>query len=245
MVAIGRTGPVIDPEKHIDAVYSVRFDDQDRRKKAAIWREIVRFLDPLIPLDRPVLDIACDAGYFINRVARAERWASDVRDVRSHLQPSVRFVQADGRSLAEHAPAGHFGTVFMSNYLEHLPSSDAVVDQLRVAYNLLGPGGRVVVLQPNVRLVGGRYWDFIDHHVPLTERSLVEAGESVGLRTVKVITRFLPFSTKSALPSSATLVRLYLSVPLAWRFLGKQTLYVAERPPDHGSRAPDEGSSPT
>jgi SAM-dependent methyltransferase len=139
-------------------------------------------------------------------------------------------VQADGLALAEELPADHFGTAFMSNYLEHLPSSDAVIEQLRVVRQLLAPGGRAVVLQPNVRLVGGRYWDFIDHHVPLTERSLVEAGESVGLRTVKVITRFLPFTSKGALPRSQALVRLYLEVPLAWRLLGKQTLYVAERP---------------
>jgi SAM-dependent methyltransferase len=233
---------LIDPENHINSVYSMRFDEQDRLNKVAIWREIVRFLDPLMPSQRPVLDIACDAGYFINQVARAERWATDLRDVRDQLHPSIRFVQADGRSLAEHVPAGHFGTVFMSNYLEHLPSSAAVIEQLGVVHGLLAPGGRVIVLQPNVRLVGGHYWDFIDHHVPLTERSLVEAGESVGLRTLKVITRFLPFTTKSALPQAAALVRLYLSIPLAWRILGKQTLYVAERPPDKES-PPSGGSS--
>jgi hypothetical protein len=118
----------------------------------------------------------------------------------------------------------------MSNYLEHLASSDAVIEQLRVAGGLLEPGGRAIVLQPNVRLVGGRYWDFIDHRVPLTERSLVEAGELAGLRTVKVITRFLPFTTKTWLPQSPALVRLYLALPIAWRFLGKQTLYIGERP---------------
>jgi SAM-dependent methyltransferase len=219
-----------DSDGHLDAVYAGRFDRQERRQKVAIWREIVHFLDRYIPADRPVLDIACDAGYFINHVARPERWATDLRDVSAELAPGVRFVQADGLALADVLPEKHFGTVFMSNYLEHLPSSDAVVEQLKVAAGLLGPGGRLIVLQPNVRLVGGRYWDFIDHHVPLTERSLVEAGDLAGLRTVNVITRFLPFTTKSALPQSPALVRLYLALPIAWRVLGKQTLYVAERP---------------
>ena len=86
------------------------------------------------------------------------------------------------------------------------------------------------ILQPNIKLVGGQYWDFIDHHVALTERSLVEAGELAGLRTVKLITRFLPFTTKGRLPQDPRLVRFYLWFPLAWRFFGKQTLYVAERP---------------
>ena len=44
----------------------------------------------------------------------------------------------------------------------------------------------MIVLQPNVRLVGGAYWDFIDHQVALTEKSLVEAGDLAGLRTVEL-----------------------------------------------------------
>lgn len=228
----GSEPPRIGRDATLEPVYATRFDARDRRQKDALWREIVRFLDRFVAPDRPVLDIACDAGYFINNIDRPERWATDLRDVSAYLKPGIKFVQSDGLALASVLPAGHFGTVFMSNYLEHLGSSDEVVQQLRIARDLLEPGGRVIVLQPNIRLVGGRYWDFIDHRVPLTERSLVEAGESVGLRTRKVITRFLPFSTKSRLPQSQAVVRLYLSVPLAWRVLGKQTLYVAEAPPD-------------
>ena len=85
------------------------------------------------------------------------------------------------------------------------------------------------MLQPNIRHVGQAYWDFIDHHVALTERSLVEAGERAGLRTVHLIPRFLPYTTKGRLPSSPMLASAYLRVPLAWRLLGGQTLYVAER----------------
>ena len=116
----------------------------------------------------------------------------------------------------------------MSNYLEHLEGPAAVIEQLAVARRLLRPGGRVIVLQPNIRLVGGAYWDFIDHRVALTEKSLVEAGSLAGLRTVELITRFLPYSTKSRLPSNPLLVRAYLRFRPAWRLLGKQTLYVAE-----------------
>jgi SAM-dependent methyltransferase len=214
----------------LDAVYESRFDERARRGKMAVWAEIEHYLRRFVDLDRPVLDVGCDAGYFIRHVAATERWATDIRDVHDLLPDDVRFVCADGLALADVLPTGHFGTVFMSNYLEHLQSSRAVIEQLRVAAELLAPGGRVVIIQPNIKLVGGQYWDFIDHHVALTERSLVEAGELAGLRTVKLITRFLPFTTKGRLPQDPRLVRFYLSFPLAWRFLGKQTLYVAERP---------------
>jgi SAM-dependent methyltransferase len=130
--------------------------------------------------------------------------------------------------LTSHVPNGYFGTVFMSNYLEHLETSDAVIDQLRVARQLLRPGGRVIVLQPNIRLVGPRYWDFIDHRVALTERSLLEAAELAELRTVELITRFLPYSTKGRLPADPRLVRIYLAIRPAWWLMGRQTLFVGE-----------------
>jgi hypothetical protein len=90
-------------------------------------------------------------------------------------------------------------------------------------------GGRLIVLQPNIKLVGPAYWDFIDHRVPLTEDSLVEAATFAGLRTLRVIPRFLPYSVKSRLPKHPLLVRAYFAVPPAWLVLGKQTLYVGER----------------
>ena len=47
---------------------------------------------------------------------------------------------------------------------------------------------------------------------------------------MKTVVRFLPYTTKGRLPTDHRLVRLYLRVPLAWRLLGQQTLYIAERP---------------
>ena len=210
-------------------LYEARFDEREVSSKDAVWREIVRFLQRYIDPDTPLLDLACDRGHFVRWVNATERWATDIRDMRGVLPPDVRFVQASGLDLAAVLPARHFGFVFMSNYLEHLDSSDAVINQLRVVSGLMRPGGRVMVLQPNIRLVGPRYWDFIDHRVALTERSLLEAAELAGLRTVDLVTRFLPYSTKGRLPTAPALVRAYLAFRPAWWLLGKQTLLVAER----------------
>jgi 2-polyprenyl-3-methyl-5-hydroxy-6-metoxy-1,4-benzoquinol methylase len=207
-------------------LYEARFDEREISAKDAVWREIVRFLGQWIDPAAPVLDIACDRGHFVRWATATERWATDIRDVRAVLPQDVRFIQGSGLELANLVPNGYFGTVFMSNYLEHLESSDAVIDQLRVASQLLQPGGRVIVLQPNIRLVGPRYWDFIDHRVALTERSLLEATELAGLRQVELITRFLPYSTKGRLPTAGVLVRAYLRLPAIWRLMGRQTLYV-------------------
>jgi ubiquinone/menaquinone biosynthesis C-methylase UbiE len=216
-------------QEELDRVYHRRFSDDEARKKAELWVEIVAYLNRFVPPGAVVLDIACDRGDFIRNVSAGERWASDLRDMTEYLPPDVNFVQADGLELADRVPNGYFDLVFMSNYLEHLPSGEAVVAQLDVARRLLKPGGRVLVLQPNIRFVGAAYWDFIDHKVALTEKSLVEAGELVGLETEKLIKRFLPYTTKSALPQSRRLVRTYLALSPAWRILGKQTLYLARR----------------
>jgi SAM-dependent methyltransferase len=211
-------------------LYEARFDEREVSAKDAVWREIVRFLQRYIDPDAPLLDLACDRGHFVRWVSARERWATDIRDMHAALPDDVRFVQSSGLDLAAALPAAHFGTIFMSNYLEHLDSSDAVIDQLRIAAALLRPGGRVMVLQPNIRLVGPRYWDFIDHRVALTERSLLEAAELAGLRTIDLVTRFLPYSTKGRLPTAPALVRAYLAFRPAWWLLGKQTLYVGSRP---------------
>jgi SAM-dependent methyltransferase len=209
-------------------LYDARFDEREVSAKDAVWREIVGYIQRYIDPTAPVLDLACDRGHFIRWAVSSERWATDIRDMRTSLPPDVQFVQASGLDLTDALPAGYFGTVFMSNYLEHLDSSDAVIDQLRVVRELLREGGRAIVLQPNIRLVGPRYWDFIDHKVALTERSLLEAAELAQLHTVDLITRFLPYSTKGRLPTDARLVRAYLRFRPAWWLLGRQTLFVGE-----------------
>ena len=215
-----------DGEDRLGDIYARRFSDADAREKDLIWREVARFLQRFVDGGDVVVDIACDRGDFIRNIVAREKWATDIRDVPAPLPDGVRFVKADGLHLDRVLPRGHFDVAFMSNYLEHLGSNRDVIDQLGVVHRILRPGGLVMILQPNIRLVGGRYWDFIDHSVALTERSLVEAATLSGFTTEKLITRFLPYTTKSRLPHSPMIVRAYLSAPFLWWVFGKQTLFV-------------------
>lgn len=74
------------------------------------------------------------------------------------------------------------------------------------------------------------YWDFVDHYLPLSDRSLVEALEVRGFRAQVVIPRFLPYTMTGKMPAHPLLVRAYLGFPLAWRMVGKQFLVVAGKP---------------
>lgn len=222
-----------DPEKPppivLKEVYDLRFNEADHATKDGIWRELGRYLQRYIVPGAKVVDIACDIGYFIRHIKAAERWATDIRDVGAALPGDIRFVRASGLELASVMPNDYFDLAFFSNYLEHLPSTEAVLEQLRVAHALLKAGGRILILQPNIRLIGGSYWDFIDHQTALTEKSLHEAATMAGFRTKEIIARFLPYTTKSALPQHPLLVRAYLAFPPAWWLLGKQTLYLGEK----------------
>jgi SAM-dependent methyltransferase len=215
-----------------EQIYERRFPDAEARRRYRMWGEIVAYLQRYFPRQGSVIDIGAGNGEFISQIDVAERWATDIRDTSSALPADVEFVNRDGLSLADAVPNDHFDRAFMSNYLEHMDSGAAVIEQLSVARQLLKPGGRVVIMQPNIALVGPRYWDFIDHKVALTEHSLAEAVELAGMRSVVTIPRFLPYSTKGRLPTAPGLVRAYLAFPPAWRLLGKQTLMIAERPAD-------------
>jgi hypothetical protein len=94
---------------------------------------------------------------------------------------------------------------------------------------VLAPGGSFVALGPNVRFIPGSYWDFWDHYVPISDRSLTELLETSGFQVVDSHPRFLPYTTRSALPKAPWLVRAYLKVPLAWRVLGAQFLIRARK----------------
>jgi hypothetical protein len=73
----------------------------------------------------------------------------------------------------------------------------------------------------------GEYWDFYDHSLGLTHYSLQEVLKLKNFKIDYCLDKFLPYTTKSKLPSHPLLVRAYLMFPIAWKVLGKQFFIVA------------------
>lgn len=214
----------------IGRLYSERFPEADRAGRERIWQALCDgFFNDFIAPHATVLDIACGYGEFINAVRCGRRIAVDINsDAKTYLRPDVTFFHQSCTNLDAIADQS-IDVAFESNFFEHLATKDdvkTVVDEVR---RKLRPGGRFVLLQPNIRYVGGAYWDFWDHHLPMTERSLGELLVNCGLRIHTMIPRFLPYTTRSRLPQHPALVRAYLKVPLLWKILGKQFLIVAEK----------------
>ena len=97
------------------------------------------------------------------------------------------------------------------------------------ARRCLRPGGRIIALGPNIRYLPGKYWDFYDHYLPLTELSLGEAMAETGFTLEEQIPRFLPFTMSRGRHWPVWMVRLYLKLKVAWRLFGKQFLIVARK----------------
>ncbi len=225
-------GAVPDSGDQLDDQYRRRFGSEDETRRR-VWRTLIDswFIRYVDETDR-VLDLGCGWGPFINQITAAERYGIDLNpDAKNHLDRGVTLFE---QRADEPWPLddGSLDLVFSSNFLEHLPDRAAVMATLTEAYRCLRPGGRLVLMGPNIKHVGGAYWDFFDHYVPLTEASLVEATDLVGFHTDTAYSRFLPFTMVGKPPPPSVLVRLYLRCRPAWRVLGKQFLVVVSRPTD-------------
>ena len=216
--------------KDLAALYRLRFAEAELPRKNAIWKVICeKFLQKYVSSTDTVIDVACGYGEFINNIRAGEKIGIDLNpDTASHLGKDVRFSSLDAMQLA-----GEFESqadvVFTSNFLEHLPdkpSLEQLLDQILLS---LKPGGRYLILGPNLRYLNGKYWDFYDHHLGLTHLSLCEALAMRGFEIEQCYDRFLPYTTQGALPTHPALVHAYLSIPLLWRFMGKQFFIVARK----------------
>lgn len=218
--------------RRLDRLYAHRFSPRERAAKARLWRTLCdAFFARYVPDGATVLDLGAGHCDFINQIAAARRIAVDVNpDMPRFASEGVETHSIALDALDEHIEADSVDFAFASNVFEHMPDADALLDALEAARRVLRPGGRLMVLQPNVRLVGGRFWDFLDHSLPLTERGMAEALALAGFEVVELRARFLPYTTKGRLSRHPWLVRAYLALPAAQWFLGKQMLIVARRP---------------
>lgn len=222
--------PGADPLE-VQRLYRLRFSLRDRRRKDEVWRVIVEdFLQAWIRSGDHVLDVGCGHGEFLNHVRCARRIGVDLNpDAAGELRDGIEFHPGDVRDLS-FLPDASVDVAFTSNLLEHLASKRDVEGLLREVKRVLKPGGHLIALGPNLRFLPGTYWDYWDHLVPITDRSLLELLLNLGFETVDCLPKFLPYTTRSTIPKAAWLVRLYLRVPVAWRILGRQFLIRVRKP---------------
>ena len=176
-----------------------------------------------------VIDVGAGYGEFIRNIQAGTKHALDLNpDTASSVSPDTRFHQQDC-SHPWPIEAGSVDVVFTSNFLEHLPDKAAIERTLEHAWSSLKHDGTLICLGPNIRYVPGDYWDFWDHHVPISDGSLTELLAMKGFRVIQRIDRFLPYTMSGGFNPPIALVKLYLKLPFLWRIAGKQFLVIGQK----------------
>jgi SAM-dependent methyltransferase len=212
-----------------DRIYKYRFDGVDTKKKLLTWGLLAQFLYKKLGKPARILDPAAGLCEFINAVPSEERWAIDMNDefVSKFIDQKVKKII--GNSMEVDLPENYFDAVFISNFLEHLHSQEEVAFFLEKMYRSLRKGGRIAIIGPNYKYATREYFDFADHTVILSELGVAEHLYGAGFEKIDIKARFLPLSFRGGLPVNKFLVKTYLRIPLAWKFMGKQFLLIAEK----------------
>jgi SAM-dependent methyltransferase len=210
-------------------IYENRFRAFEARRNA-VWQVLVNYFKRWVKPTDAVIDVGAGYCEFINNIKAAKKVAIDLNPVTvQRAAPGVQVCSLDvTRDWG--LGTGTFDVVFSSNFFEHLPSKSALAGCLEQAFRALKPGGKLIAMGPNMRFCENEYWDFWDHFLPLSDRSLSEGLQLLGYELKTIIPQFLPYTMSRRTPPSPFSVRMYLAVPLAWKIMGKQFLVVAEKP---------------
>jgi ubiquinone/menaquinone biosynthesis C-methylase UbiE len=209
-------------------MYSRRFDET-KGMRNEIWKTLCEdFFQRYIESDATVLEIASGYCEFINNIKAKRKIAVDINpSSKEHAAKDVEFIFSSSTRLQD-IEDGSVDVVFTSNFFEHLTKED-IMKVIKEVHRVLTKDGSFLVLGPNIRYSYDIFWCFFDHITPLDHESMSEALEINGFRSVDVIPRFLPYSTKTNLPKSPLLLKAYLKLPWAWGVFGKQMFVHAKK----------------
>lgn len=216
--------------RDIKELYINRFPEDERTQRNRIWQVLCQaFFQKYIDPKNSVLDLGAGYCEFINNINATDKFAVDLNpETKKFATSGVKVYICSATNLPKNL-SGKIDIVFASNFFEHLPTKEDVVLALAEAKRILKPKGKIIILHPNIRFLGGQYWDFLDHQLPLSEKSLAEALTLSGFEILQVIPKFLPYTTKTKVPKSDWIIKLYLKFKPLHLIFGKQSLIVAQK----------------
>jgi SAM-dependent methyltransferase len=216
-------------QAELQKIYSLRFAGLEAYRNE-VWRVLTsKFFSRWIKPGDSVLDLGCGYCEFINNIMATNKFAMDLNPTaREHLARGAELIEQD---CTERWPLTDesLDAIFTSNFFEHLPTKASLLATLVEGRRCLKRGGRLIALGPNFKFLSAAYWDFFDHQLPLTDKSLSEALIMTGYSIESVMPRFLPYSMSQGFRPPIWTIHLFLQLPFVWRFLGHQFLVIARR----------------
>jgi SAM-dependent methyltransferase len=206
------------------AYFTARLPYDSQRER--LWPVLCDYLQRDVPKQGSVLELGGGYCYFINHIQAAERFVLDLYpEIRSYAAPGVTPLVQSCTDLTNFKRES-LDVVFASNLFEHLTRED--LDQtLAGVRDVLRPGGKLLIIQPNFKYCYREYFDDYTHLQIFTDTSLADLLTVSGFQVEKMIPRFLPFSVKTGGPKWPSLLRLYLTLP--WRPFAGQMYIVAKK----------------
>src|SRR5215831_9576131 len=106
-------------------LYEYRFRNVRQGRRAEVWVALAPLIHEQLGRPDRVLDPAAGRCEFINAVPAPERWAVDATDYEEGIaRDGTRLIVSE--IMEARLPGEYFGGVFVSNFLEHLASQEAV-----------------------------------------------------------------------------------------------------------------------
>ena len=210
-------------------IYEKRFSGHELYRNK-VWKILVtNFLSKWISKSDQILDLGCGYGEFINQVDCDVRYAMDLNPkTKSLLNKDIIFYEQDCSKPWTVVP-NSLDLVFSSNFFEHLPDKKSLHHTIIEIKKALKPGGKLIAMGPNISVLQGKYWDFWDHHVALSDASICELLEFHDFNILQTIPKFLPYNMVRTKQHPIFLVSTYLKIPFMWKIFGKQFLIISRK----------------
>ena len=216
-------------EENLIKIYKKRFSGHENYRHQ-VWKILINeFFSKWISSTDHILDLGSGYGEFINNISCERRHAMDLNPkTKLLLDKKIFFHQQDCSTPWKIDPSS-IDLVFTSNFFEHLPDKESLDRTVVEIKKSLKPGGRLIAMGPNISVLKGKYWDFWDHHVALSDQSLSELLQIHDFIIEQSEPKFLPYNMVRVKERPLFLVSLYLKFPLLWKFWGKQFLLVCKK----------------
>ena len=213
----------------LEVEYQRRFRHKEYYRNQ-VWKVLIdRFFSKYIPENSAILDLGAGYCEFINNVTATHKLAMDLNpEIKKRVMNNIELFHQDCSDHWNIQPES-LDVVFTSNFFEHLPNKESLNRTVIEAFKSLKKEGIIICMGPNIKYLNGLYWDFWDHHIPLTDKSLVEILELNGFQIIVKIPKFLPYTMSETKSSPIWLIRVYLKCKIFWPILGKQFLIIGKK----------------
>jgi SAM-dependent methyltransferase len=216
-------------ENYLAQIYEKRFSGHENYRNR-VWKILVdEYFSKWIKSTDHILDLGCGYGEFINLASCEVTHAMDLNPrTKSLLKSEIIFHKQDCSKPWKIKP-NSLDLVFTSNFFEHLPNKKSLDRTMGEIKKALKPGGRLIAMGPNVSVLKGKYWDFWDHHVALSDQSLCELLQIHNFTIVQSESKFLPYNMVRVKERPLFLVSVFLRFKFLWKIFGKQFLIIAQQ----------------